>query len=214
VRKRLLELAAEHFEAAPDDLEIQDGIVKVRGVPTKTIPIGELARQAQQKAGGDGPIIGEGRSAVEKNAPGFVVHLAKVAVDPETGKVTLKRYVSIQDVGFALNPMLVEGQIQGGSVQGIGWGLFEQMVYDDNGQLLTATFMDYDLPKITSVPNIEVQLVHNPSPYGPFGARGIGEPPITAGAAAIANAVRDAVGARITELPLRPESVWRALHNS
>jgi CO/xanthine dehydrogenase Mo-binding subunit len=214
VRKRLLELAAEHFEAAPNDLEIQDGIVKVRGVPTKTIPIGELARQAQQKAGGDGPIIGEGRSAVEKNAPGFVVHLAKVAVDPETGKVTLKRYVSIQDVGFALNPMLVEGQIQGGSVQGIGWGLFEQMVYDDNGQLLTATFMDYDLPKITSVPNIEVQLVHNPSPYGPFGARGIGEPPITAGAAAIANAVRDAVGARITELPIRPESVWRALHNS
>jgi CO/xanthine dehydrogenase Mo-binding subunit len=214
VRKRLLELAADHFEAAAEDLEINDGIVQVRGVPNQTIPIGRLAQTAQSKAGGDGPVIGEGRSAVEENAPGFVVHLAKVAVDPDTGKITLQRYVAVQDVGFALNPTLVEGQLQGGAVQGIGWGLHEQMVYDNNGQLLTGTFMDYDMPKAAAVPDIETILVQNPSPHGPFGARGIGEPPITAGAAAIANAVRDAIGARITELPIRSESVWQALHGN
>ncbi len=143
-----------------------------------------------------------------------MVHLAKVAVDPDTGQVDLQRYVAIQDVGFALNPTLVEGQIHGGAVQGIGWGLHEAMVYDEHGQLLTGTFMDYDLPKAGQVPPIEVELVQNPSPSGPFGARGIGEPPITAGAAAIANAIRDATGARIAELPMRAELVWRALRDS
>ena len=108
--------------------------------------------------------------------------------------------------------MMVEGQIHGGVVQGIGWGLHEAMVYDENGQLLTGTFMDYDMPKADTVPNIETILVQNPAPHGPFGARGIGEPPITAGAAAIANAIRDATGARITELPIRAETVWRALN--
>ena len=107
----------------------------------------------QSKKGGPGPLIGEGRSAVETNAPGFVVHLAKVAVDPDTGQVDLQRYVAIQDVGFALNPTLVEGQIHGGAVQGIGWGLHEAMVYDEQGQLLTGTFMDYDLPKAGQVPS-------------------------------------------------------------
>jgi CO/xanthine dehydrogenase Mo-binding subunit len=214
VRKRLLDLAADHFEASADDLEIKDGIVQVRGVPDRTIPIGELADMAEGKAGGPGPVIGEGRAAVEDGAPGFVVHLAKVAVDPDTGRVELRQYVAIQDVGFALNPMLVEGQIHGGTVQGIGWGLHEAMVYDENGQLLTGTFMDYDMPKAAQVPDIEAILIHNPSPHGPFGARGIGEPPITAGAAAIANAVRDASGARVLELPIRAESVWRALHEN
>jgi len=212
VRKRLLELAADHFEASADDLEIKDGVVQVRGVPDRTILIGELANIAEGKKGGPGPVIGEGRAAVEENAPGFVVHLAKVEVDPDTGRVDLRQYVAVQDVGFALNPLLVEGQIHGGAVQGIGWGLHEAMVYDENGQLLTGTFMDYDVPKADTVPNIETILVQNPSPHGPFGARGIGEPPITAGAAAIANAIRDATGARITELPIRAETVWRALN--
>lgn len=212
VRRQILEVAAEHFEAAPDDIEITDGIVQVRGAPAHTIPIGKLAQRAQSKAGGDGPVIGEGRAAVEENAPGFVVHMAKVAVDPETGHVELKQYLAIQDVGFAMNPMLVEGQMHGGTVQGIGWALHERMIYDENGQLITGSFMDYDLPKITSVPSIETVMVEKSSTYGPFGARGIGEPPITAGAAAIANAVRDAVGVRIAEVPIRPELVWKALN--
>lgn len=211
VKKRLLDLASDHFEAAPEDLEINDGIVQVKGVPDQTITIAALAHIAEHKQGGPGPIAGDGRSAIEENAPGFVVHLAKVAVDPETGHTDVQQYVAIQDVGFALNPMLVEGQIQGGVAQGIGWGLHEAMIYDEHGQLLTSTFMDYDLPKATQIPNIDVIMVQNRSPHGPFGARGVGEPPITAGGAAIANAIRDATGARLTELPMRVESVWRAL---
>jgi CO/xanthine dehydrogenase Mo-binding subunit len=141
-----------------------------------------------------------------------VAHLAKVHVDPDTGHVTPLRYLAVQDVGFALNPTLVEGQIHGGVAQGLGWALHEAMIYDEYGQLLTASFMDYDLPGFEVLPDIDVVLVENKSPFGPFGARGIGEPPITAGAAAVANAVRNAVGARVTDLPLRAERVWRALH--
>jgi CO/xanthine dehydrogenase Mo-binding subunit len=212
-RQRLLELAADEFEAAVDDLEIVDGSARVRGLPGRAIPIGDLAELAQNKAGGPGPILGQGRSAIEQNAPGFVAHLAHVAVDPDSGAVTLKQYVAVQDVGFALNPLLVEGQIHGGAAQGIGYGLFEGMVYGDDGQLLTASFLDYSLPSADKIPPIDVVMVENPAPHGPFGARGIGEPPITAGAAAIANAIRAATGVRVQETPIRAETLWRAIHN-
>ena len=211
VREKLFEIAADHFEVSVADLELRNGMVSVRGFPDKAVSIGTLAAIAESKAGGPGPIIAEGSAAVSENAPGFVAHLAKVHVDPETGQVTLKQYVAIQDVGFALNPTMVAGQIHGGSVQGIGWGLYEAMIYDEYGQLLTASFMDYNLPAFDQVPDIEAVLVENPSPYGPFGARGVGEPPITAGAAAIANAIRDATGVRMTELPIRAEALWRAM---
>jgi CO/xanthine dehydrogenase Mo-binding subunit len=213
VRQKLLELAADEFEAAVDDLELKDGKVQVKGVPDRAVPIGELAGKAQRKKGGPGPIVGEGSSALEGNTAGFVAHLAKVLVDRETGQVTPLEYVAVQDVGFALNPTMVIGQIEGGVIQGVGWGLHEAMVYDEYGQLLTGTFMDYDIPKIDTVPTVETILIENPSPHNPFGARGIGEPPITAGAAALANAVRAAVGVRIPDLPIRSEAVWRALND-
>jgi CO/xanthine dehydrogenase Mo-binding subunit len=213
-KRKLLLLAADHFEASVDDLEMVNGDVRVKGVPDRAISLGELSGRANSRAGGPGPIVGEGTTAVEKNAPGFVVHLAKVKVDPDTGHVDLTDFVAVQDVGFALNPMLVEGQIHGGVSQGIGWGLHEGMIYDDSGELLTATFMDYDMPKMTTVPNIDAVLVHNPSPLGPFGARGIGEPPITAPAAAIANAIKDATGVRVEQLPVQPETLWMAMHGN
>jgi CO/xanthine dehydrogenase Mo-binding subunit len=213
VRERLLELAADEFEASAADLEIVDGQVRVKGVPAQTKTIGELAAKAERTRGGPGPVIGNGRAAVEENGPGFVAQLARVAVDTDTGEVTIKQYVTVQDVGFAMNPMLVEGQIHGGTVQSIGWAMGEAMVYDENGQLLTATFMDYDLPKADRVPPIEAIIVENPSPMGPFGVRGVGEPPITAALAAISNAIRDATGTRVTETPFRAETVWKALHN-
>lgn len=212
VREKLFHVAADHFEASAADLELRNGMVSVKGFPDKAISIGELAAIAESRAGGPGPIVAEGGAAISENAPGFVAHLAKVHVDPETGQVTLKQYVALQDVGFALNPTMVAGQIHGGSVQGIGWGLYETMVYDEYGQLLTASFMDYNLPAFDQVPDIEAVLVENPSPHGPFGARGVGEPPITAGAAAIANAIRDATGVRVTEIPIRAEMLWRAMH--
>lgn len=210
-RRQLLEIAADMLEARIDDLDIREGEVLVRGVPGRSLPIGEVARRAQEQPGGPGPIVGEGRAAPAENAPGFVAHIVQVAVDQETGRVQPLRYVAIQDVGFPLNPLMVEGQIHGGAVQGIGWALHEALRYDERGELLTASLMDYTLPRAADVPSIEAVLVTNPAPNGPFGARGVGEPPITAGAAAIANAIRDATGARIYELPMRDEIVFQAI---
>jgi CO/xanthine dehydrogenase Mo-binding subunit len=212
-KERLLAIAMDEFEAAAEDIEFADSHAQVKGVPDKRISIARLASIAQSKRGGPGPIVGEGSAAVEKNAPGFVVHLAKVHVDPETGRVTVLDYIAVQDVGFALNPLLVHGQIHGAVAQGIGMALYEALQYDESGQLLTGSFTDYALPHADDVPPIETILVENPSPLGPFGARGIGEPPITAPAAAIANAIRDATGKRLTQLPLRPEIVWQALQD-
>jgi CO/xanthine dehydrogenase Mo-binding subunit len=141
----------------------------------------------------------------------YTAHLAKVAVDPETGEVRVLAYTAVQDVGFAINPALVEGQIHGGITQGLGWALFENVVYDENGQLLTSNLMDYALPHSYDVPNIETILVEIPSDLGPFGAKGVGEPPVVPVGAAIANAIYNAVGARVPHLPITPERLFQAL---
>ncbi|MDJ0753748.1 MAG: xanthine dehydrogenase family protein molybdopterin-binding subunit [Ardenticatenaceae bacterium] len=210
-RKQLVDQAAEMFEAAPEDIELIDSHAQVVGVPDKKIHIGKLAEAARGKRGGPGPIKGDGKSAPPENGPGFVVQITKINRDLESGEIVPVAHVTIQDVGFAINPLLAEGQIQGGTLQSIGMGLYEGMVHDENGTLLTGSFMDYGLPRSDNSPELEVILVDNPSPHGPFGARGIGEPPITAGAAALANAVRDATGARVTQLPITAERLWRAL---
>src|SRR5581483_1305064 len=153
------------------------------------------------------------RSANRVSSPMYTVHLAKVAIDPETGEVRVLDYVAIQDVGCAINPAEVEGQIHGGVAQGIGWALLEGFEYDENGQLLTSTLMDYALPHSQDVPNITPILVEVPSLQGPFGAKGVGEPPVIPVSAAIANAIRDAVGVHMGELPMTPERIFNALHN-
>lgn len=210
-KKKLLRLASDQFEISPEDLELRNGRVQVKGAPDKAMTLAEVASLSQTKGGGPGPIIGEGHTAIEQNAPGFVVHLVKVAVDPDTGEVRPLQYVAIQDVGFALNPLLVEGQIHGGVVQSMGYGLSEALVYDANGQLLAGSFMDYAIPRFDTTPSLEAIMLTNPSPLGPFGARGVGEPPIIPAPAALGNAIRDAVGVRVTELPLRSETIWRAM---
>jgi CO/xanthine dehydrogenase Mo-binding subunit len=213
-KQKLLQIAADEFEASAEDIEISDGKAQVKGVPDRQIAIGDLVQIGRSRHGGIGPIVGEASAAVPENAPGFVVHLVKVVVDPQTGEVKPTQYVAVQDVGFALNPLMVEGQMHGGAVQGIGFGLHEAMIYDDQGQLLSGSFMDYNVPRIDSVPDIETVLVEHPSPHGPFGARGIGEPPITAGAAALANAIKQATGVRMTTLPIRAEALWQAMDHS
>ncbi len=210
-RRQLLALAADHFEAAVEDLEIADGAVRVAGVPDRTISVGALAHAAQSAESSlphrRGPIQASGQAAGPGGAAVFIAHVVRVAVDRETGRVRPTDYLSVQDVGFAMNPLLVEGQLHGGAAQGLGIGLHEALRHDDAGQLLTGTLMDYGMPRATSVPPITTHLLQRPS-HGPYGALGVGEPPIVAGAAAAANAVRAAAGAQPASLPLDPESVW------
>jgi CO/xanthine dehydrogenase Mo-binding subunit len=159
-------------------------------------------------------VLGRGQTVVADHSPGMAVHIARVRVEPDTGKVFPIRYISIQDVGRAINPALVEAQMHGGAVQGVGWGLYEQMLFDEQGTPITGSFMDYTVPKASQSPSLDALLVEVPSILGPFGAKGVGEPPVIPGAAAMANAVRDACGARVTELPLTPERVWRAMQEN
>ena len=148
------------------------------------------------------PIQASGRSAVQAASPMFTVHIARVKLDRETGAVKLAGYAAIQDVGHAINPPEVEGQIHGGSVQALGRALGEQLVYDRDGQLRSGSFLDYEIPAADQVPDIDVRLIEVPSPVGPLGAKGVGEPPAIPGTAALANAVSRAAGVRVREAPI------------
>ncbi|HLZ07933.1 MAG TPA: molybdopterin cofactor-binding domain-containing protein, partial [Chloroflexota bacterium] len=135
----------------------------------------------------------------------------KVSVEPDSGKVWLTRVAESLDCGKAINPMSVEGQMEGGSAQGLGWGLWEQMVYAKDGRNLNAGFLDYHIPTSLDMPDIETVLVEMPTINGPFGAKGVGEPPITPGIAAVQEAIRDAIGVDIHEVPFIPERVRAAI---
>jgi CO/xanthine dehydrogenase Mo-binding subunit len=213
-REQVLSVASEMLEASPEDLELEEGKVVVKGVPGKSIELSKIAEATMRFAGQFAPVYGRGRAANKVSSPMFAAHLAKVAVDPETGEVRVLDYVAAQDVGFAINPAEVEGQIEGGVTQGIGWALFEGYSYDENGQLLTSTLMDYALPLSKDVPTITPLLIKVPSALGAFGSKGVGEPPVVPVAAAIANAIRDAIGVRVTQLPMTPERVFTALHET
>ena len=167
-RRQLLAIAAEELEAIPEDLEIVAGTVRVRGVPDRGKSIAELARMTMVFGGQHPPIYGRGNIALKQGYPGATVHLARVRVDPETGEVRLLRYVAIQDVGRAINPAAVEGQIAGGAVQGIGWGVFEGMEYDAAGTLLNATLLDYALPRAEGPAADRNDRAGIPGPQQPF----------------------------------------------
>ncbi|MFL5694501.1 MAG: xanthine dehydrogenase family protein molybdopterin-binding subunit [Ktedonobacteraceae bacterium] len=210
-RNQILSVAAEMLEAAVGDLDIEGDKVVVRGMPSKHVALTQIADDTMRFAGRYEPVYGRGRAAIGNSSPMYATHIAKVAVDPETGEVHVLDYVAVQDVGFAINPAEVEGQISGGVTQGLGWALYEGLVHDENGQALTSTLMDYAVPYSVDVPNITPVLVEVPSALGPFGAKGVGEPPVVPVAATIANAVFDAVGVRVTQLPITPERVFEAL---
>ncbi len=212
-RVKVLAAASQELEIAPDDLEVVDGVVRAVGAPGRSITVEELAKKTLRFGGRYEPIEGHGGSAQTVGAPSVAAHLSHVRVDRETGEVELLRHVVAQDVGRALNPALVEGQMRGGAVQGIGWALFEQLDHDEDGHLLTGSFLDYAVPVAERVPEIDTLIVEVPAPDGPFGAKGIGEAPVVAAAPAIANAVAAATGARLHELPMTPARVWRALRS-
>ena len=213
-RVKLLAAASEELEIAPDDLEVVDGVVRAVGAPDRSISVEEIARMALRFGGRYEPIEGHGGSAQTVGAPSAAAHLVHVRVDRETGEIELLGYAMAQDVGRALNPALVEGQMRGGVAQGIGWSLLEELAHDEDGQLLTGSFMDYAIPLAERVPAIDTLIVEVPAPDGPFGAKGIGEAPVIASAPAIANAVAAAVGLRLRELPMTPPRVWAALTDS
>ncbi len=225
-KKQILSLAAESLEANPEDLEVREGQVFVRGAPEKRIAltdIGAMSHWVRQ-----GPILGSASYMVEGppfdakraalsgfpfghlTAYIFGVHMVEVEVDPETGKVNVVKGVAAHDVGRAINPLVVEGQIQGGFVQGIGYALTEELVLD-GGKVANPTLVDYRIPSALDVPDVIPIIVESGEPSGPFGAKGVGECGLVGTAPAIANAIYDAVGVRIRELPITPERVLKGL---
>ncbi len=216
-REQILELGGQILEVAPQDLEIAGDRVRVKGMaadPAYELTIAKIASLTSGFGAQHAPISGRGTGAQTANAPGFSAHLAHVRVDTETGDVTVLEYVATQDVGRALNPAAVEGQILGAVAQGIGWGLYEAITHDEDGQMTSGSLMDYVLPRAEMVPDIETVLVEVPSPDGPFGARGVGEPPVIPVAAAIANAIHNATDVRPDAIPITPERLWRAMNGN
>ncbi|HLC30300.1 MAG TPA: xanthine dehydrogenase family protein molybdopterin-binding subunit, partial [Dehalococcoidia bacterium] len=207
-REQLLSLASERLEAGVSDLVLENKRVYVRGSPDKAVPVPELIRAAINLTGG--PIIGTSVEGQKKllaakeqvsgtiDAPSYGAQAVKVEVDPETGDVRIRSYVSSQDAGFALNPTNVEGQVEGAVAFGLGYALSEE-IRRESGRSLNQSLVDYRLPTATDVPHIDVAIVEEPSTFGPYGAKGVGETGIGPVAAAVANAIQDAVGVRITE---------------
>ena len=218
VRARLQALAAHLLEAAAADVVVEDERAHVRGFPERAVPLAELARLAYSPPRGGLPAdVGPGLSAtVSFDPPGptfsGAVHVALVEVDRATGRASVRRYVVVEDCGPVVNPTIVEGQIHGAVAQGLGEALLESIVYDGDGQLLTATLMDYALPKAADVPSFEIGHLETPSPLTPGGVKGMGEGGTIGAPAALANAVADAVrplGGRVTGLPIRAEDLAR-----
>ena len=218
LRVKILALAAGVLEAHAADLELRDGRVTVRGVPERGVPVAELARLAHAPpAGGSPAAVPPGLEATQPfDPPGAAfsgaVHVAAVEVDADTGRVSVRDYAVVEDCGPVINPLIVEGQIHGALAQGIGEALGEELVYDDTGQLVTGTLMDYPVPVASALPSFVIGHLETPSPHTPGGVKGMGEGGTVGAPAAIANAVADAVrplGVPITRLPIRPEAISR-----
>jgi CO/xanthine dehydrogenase Mo-binding subunit len=208
-RRQLLEIATDELEAAPEDLEIVDGMVAVKGVPERFVDITRLVAISTEFMGRYRPIQASGRSAVQSASPTFSVHIARVRTDAQTGAFALTGYAAIQDVGRAINPPEIEGQVHGGAAQSLGRALGEQLAYDGDGQLRTGSFLDYDMPTVDQLPTIDVRLLEIPSPVGPLGAKGVGEPPAIPGTAALANALARATGVRVRQVPIDRSALVR-----
>ncbi|HXG03660.1 MAG TPA: xanthine dehydrogenase family protein molybdopterin-binding subunit [Candidatus Binatia bacterium] len=211
VRARLVEAAAALLEAAPADVEIEDGRAFVRGAPASAVPLGRVVQAAIPTFARPGVRPPDFEATAYHHVPtvtyASAVHVAQVEVDPGTGLVRLLRYVVAHDCGRVINPLIVEGQIHGGVAQGVGGALFEEMVYDEQGQLLTASLMDYLVPTAPELPPVETVHLEFPSPRNPLGAKGMGEGGAISPPAAIANAIEDALapfGVVIRQTPVTP----------
>jgi carbon-monoxide dehydrogenase large subunit len=221
IKEKAKRLAAHLLEAAPDDMTFEGGKAFVKGSPDKGKTIQELAGAAAlayNLPAGMEPFLDDITyyDPPECTYP-FGTHICTVEVDKETGQVKVLRYLAVDDVGKRINPMIVEGQIHGGIVQGVGQALWEGAVYDDNAQLLSGSMMDYAVPKASFLPRIELESTETPSPTNPLGVKGVGETGTIASTPAVVNAVIDALsplGIRHLDMPLTPEKVWRAMQTA
>ncbi|MEO9254626.1 MAG: xanthine dehydrogenase family protein molybdopterin-binding subunit [Tepidiformaceae bacterium] len=196
------------WSVAPEDIDFQDGVFSTKDGAKS----GAFKAIAEQVVGrGPGLTASGSVNAGFLQGGAFAHHIVDVEVDPETGKVTVLRYTTIQDVGTAIHPAYVEGQMQGGAVQGIGWALNEEYYYDDDGKMANSSFLDYRMPTSLDVPMIETIMVEVPNPLHPYGVRGVGEPPIVPPLAAIANAVYRATGVRQHQLPMSPRRLLETM---
>lgn len=234
VRAKALHIAADALEAAPEDLDIVDGFVHVRGTPSRGIPLAQVAvlsnplryafsKEAQAATQFATPADVDVAPVPDDSEPGLEVrdyfstvrstfasgmHAAVVEVDPGTAAITVLRYAVVHDCGTLINPMLVEGQIHGGVAQGVAGALLERVAYDDAGNLVNASFMDFLMPYVTELPTAEIAHRETPSPLNPLGIKGAGEAGVIPGSACIAAAIEDAVGVRIERMPISPSELW------
>jgi carbon-monoxide dehydrogenase large subunit len=241
VREKMLRIAAHQLEVAPEDLEISNGMITVKGLPLDEDVVAGGALQTPEAAAGPSTVkrsvsfeqialsANTGHDLPEGIEPGlseaaffdpvnftypFGVHIAEVDVDTETGETTILRYIAVDDCGNVINPMIVDGQVHGGVAQGVAQALWEEVVYDDQGQLVTGSLMDYAVPFSSDLPNFETGATITPSPVNPLGVKGVGEAGTIAATPVIVNAVVDALsdlGVKHIDMPLRPEKVWRAI---
>jgi carbon-monoxide dehydrogenase large subunit len=224
VREKALAVAAGRLEAAVEDLVLEEGRIGVRGAPGRGLTLAEVATIAStprpgyaMPTGMDPGLESTAYVPVSQSTYSSGAHAAVVEVDPETGLITVLRYVAVDDCGTVINPMIVEGQVHGGIAHGIGNAFLEEVVYDGAGQLVTGTLMEYALPRAADVPSLEVHHVVTPSPLNPLGVKGAGEGGTLPAPAAIANAVADALrplGVEVTEMPLTRERLWRRVRAS
>ena len=204
--------AAMTWGVDEDQVEWKDGQVEPGpGVNAEVTPL-SLAELAGSAGRTGGPI--QGRASVNAQGAGatFSINFCDVRVDKETGKVDVLGYTAIQDAGKSIHPSYVEGQMQGGAAQGIGWALNEEYIYDDDARLQNTGFLDYRMPVASDVPMIDTVIIEVPNPNHPYGVRGVGEPPLVSAPAAVANAVENAIGQTMSDLPLSPPKILAALH--
>jgi len=218
VRAKILRSAAEHFECAEADLLLMDGKVMIKGVPQRDIALGALAALANPLRGAVQPGTEPGLEATAyfgpaKGATAAGTHAMIVEIDPATMALRILKYVVVHDCGTVINPLIVEGQIQGGVAQGIGNAFYERLMFDEQGQLINGTLADYLLPTATEVPEVEIRHHVTPSPYNELGVKGVGEAGAIPVGALFAQAIEDALelparGIDILEIPLDPSRLW------
>jgi len=208
IKEQLRHRAARIWDVGPEDVDYADGVASHKSDPELKLTFKQLAARLN---GTGGPVVGRGNVNPGGVGNAFAVHIVDVEVDADTGKVEILRYTALQDVGKAIHPSYVEGQIQGGVAQGIGWALNEEYVYNDAGQMANPTFLDYRMPTSLDMPMIDTVIVEVANPGHPFGVRGVGEVCIVPPIAAVANAIHKAVGVRMAALPMSPGNVLEAM---